>query len=155
MDDWRTIIASSLGWEQAHVNLEHAVEGLPPDLRGRRPDNFPHSAWELLEHIRLAARDLADFTEDPDYSAPEWPAGYWPPTPAPPDDDAWAASLAGIQEERERLERLTGREELDLTARIPWGDGQTYLRTVLVAMDHESYHVGQIVAVRRLLGAWK
>lgn len=153
--DWRTIVASSLGWEQAHAGLDAAVAGLAPELRGRRPADFPHSAWELLDHIRRTQRDLLDFMTAAEYEELKWPDDYWPPTPAPPSDSAWDEALASITADREALERFTRDDERDLTQRIPRGTGQTYLRTVLVAMDHASYHVGQIVAVRRLLGAWK
>ncbi len=151
---WRDIVASSLDWEQAHVKLEHALDGLPAQLRGVRPEGLPHSVWELLEHIRLAQADLADFMEDPHYQAAEWPAGYWPAGPEPTDAE-WDGAVAAIARDRARLQALATKPELDLTARIPWGEGQNYLRTLLVALDHESYHVGEIVLTRRALGAWK
>jgi hypothetical protein len=151
---WRAIVASALDWQEAHARFDSAVGDVPPALRGIRPDRFPHSVWELLEHIRLAQTDLVDFMENPAYVAPAWPDGYWPDTPAPPSAHAWDAGIATVRRDLARLESIALREELDLTARIPWGDGQTYLRTILVALDHTSYHVGQIVAVRQLLGAW-
>ena len=151
---WTTIVASSLDWEQAHASLEKAVKSLAPELRGRRPDHFPHSAWELLDHIRRTQNDLLEFVRNPAYEERTWPDEYWPPTPAPPTGDAWAESLAEIRRDREELMRFTTDGKRDLTAKIPHGTGQTYLRTVLVAVDHAAYHVGQIVAVRILLGAW-
>ena len=150
----RSILAAALGWREARVGFETAVADLPPALRGRRPGGYPHSPWELLEHVRLAQADLVAFMEDPSYVAPPWPEGYWPPSPAPPSGDAWDASVAAVLADRERLQAIAQRPTLELGARIPWGDGQTYLRTLLVALDHASYHVGQLVAVRRLLGAW-
>ena len=152
---WRAIVAASLDWDQARIPFARAVEGLPPGLRGRRPDGFPHSAWELVEHIRLAQRDLLDFMTAEHYEEMPWPEGYWPATPAPPSDAAWRDSIAAVQRDTAALARFTTGTDLDLTARIPRGTGQTYLRTVLVAVDHMAYHVGQIVAVRRLLGAWE
>jgi len=154
MASWREIVASSLDWEQAHAGLERAVEGLAPDLRGQRPDHFPHSVWELLEHIRITQHDLLEFCTNPKYEEPHWPDDYWPGSPQPRDDAAWAKCLKAIQRDREALKKFTVETEIDLTSRIPHGTGQTYLRTVLVAMDHAAYHVGQIIAVRRLLGAW-
>jgi len=151
---WRSIVASSLDWEQAHASFDAAVKGLPAGLRGRRPKNYPHSAWELLEHIRLAQQDLLAFMTDPKYTAPQWPADYWPPTPAPPTAAAWNRSVAAVRRDCRRLRQFTTRSKRDLTRRIPWGTGQTYLRTILVAMDHTSYHVGQLIAVRILLEAW-
>ena len=153
-EGWRAIVAASLDWAQAHVTFDDAVDGLAPQLRGRRPDGFPHSAWELVEHIRLAQRDLLEFCRNPEYVEPQWPDDYWPRAPAPPSAEAWAESIAAVRQDRAALARFATDAERDLTARIPHGTGQTYLRTILVAVDHAAYHVGQLVAVRRLLGAW-
>lgn len=153
-DSWRAIVASSLDWEQAHASFANAVRGMPIALRGRRAKGFPHSAWELVEHIRLAQADLFEFMTDPHYAAPNWPDDYWPPTPTPPSRAAWDKSVGAVRADCKRLQRLTTDGKIDLTKKIPWGEGQTYLRTVLVAMDHTSHHVGQLIAVRRLLGAW-
>ena len=153
--DWRAIVASSLDWEQAHAKLENVVKGLAPSLQGVRPPGYPHSAWELLEHIRITQHDLLDFCENPDYKEQlEWPKDYWPPTPAPPTPEAWERTISDYQRDRASLARFTNETKVDLTDKIPHGTGQTYLRTILVAVDHASYHVGQIVSVRRLLGAW-
>jgi uncharacterized damage-inducible protein DinB len=154
MATWREIVASSLGWEQAHAGLDRSVDGLAPELRGRRPDHFPHSVWELLEHIRFTQNDLLSFCTDPKYKEPHWPDDYWPKSPAPRDDAEWKNCLTAIKRDREALEKFTKETDIELTDRVPHGTGQTYLRTVLVAMDHTSHHVGQIIAVRRLLGAW-
>jgi len=153
--DWRTIVASSLDWEQAHATLENSVKGLPVPLRGERPAGYPHSAWELLEHMRITQQDLLDFCQNPDYEEKlAWPLDYWPPTPAPPTAEAWDTTLEDFRRDRNALAWFATKSEIDLTARIPRGTGQTYLRTILVAVDHASYHTGQIVSVRRLLGAW-
>ncbi len=153
---WKAIVASSLDWEQAHVSFDHAVEGLPAALRARRPKGFPHSVWDLVEHIRIAQHDLLDFCTNPGYQdVLEWPADYWPQGDAAPSARAWKASLARIDRDRRALARFTTRFRGDLSARIPHGSGQTYLRTVLVAVVHASYHTAQIVDVRRLLGAWR
>ena len=154
-NDWRTIVGSALDWEQAHVRLDKAVEGLAPDQRGRRPRGAPHSVWELVEHIRLAQRDLFAFCRSTAYEAPVGPDDYWPAERAPADDKAWANSLGTIRKDRKAFERWIIESDVDLTAKIPHGTGQTYLRTILVAVDHTAYHVGQIVIVRRLLGAWE
>jgi uncharacterized damage-inducible protein DinB len=153
--DWRAIVASSLDWEQAHAKLENVVKDLAAPLRGERPAGYPHSAWELLEHIRITQHDLLDFCQNPDYEEKlEWPRDYWPPTPAPPTADAWDKSIASCARDRQALARFATESKIDLTTKIPHGTGQTYLRTILVAVDHASYHIGQIVLVRRLLGAW-
>jgi hypothetical protein len=150
----RTIIASALDWKEAHAGFDRAVAGLPEALRGRRPERYPHAPWELVEHVRLTQADLVAFLEDATYTAPNWPEGYWPDGPAPPTPESWDEAVAAVRSDRERLRTLALRPAIDLGAKIPWGDGQTYGRTILVAVDHTAYHVGQIVAVRRLLGAW-
>jgi len=153
--DWRAIVASSLGWEEGHASVESAVKNLAPALRGERPAGYPHSPWELVEHIRITQRDLLDFCQNPDYVEElEWPRDYWPLSPKPPSSDAWDKSIADYKRDREAFGRFTTETDLDLTGKIPRGKGQTYLRTILLAVDHTSYHVGQIVSVRRLLGAW-
>jgi uncharacterized damage-inducible protein DinB len=153
--NWREIVSSSLGWEQAHASLDNAVKDFPQNLRGQRPDGYPHSAWELLEHIRITQRDLLDFCQNPDYTEElEWPQDYWPTSPAPASAAAWTKSIDACRKDREELAKFATDTDVDLTSKIPRGTGQTYLRTILVAVDHASYHVGQIVTVRRLLGAW-
>lgn len=153
--DWRAIVASSLDWEQAHAKLETAVKGLSPSARGQRPAGYPHSVWELVEHIRITQRDLLAFCTNPDYEEKlAWPRDYWPLTPAPFSADAWDKSIADYRQDCAALALFTIESKIDLATKIPRGTGQTYLRTILVAVDHASYHIGQIVAVRRLLGAW-
>jgi uncharacterized damage-inducible protein DinB len=154
--DWRRIVASALDWEQAHARLDAAIDGLAPEMRGKRPANFPHSVWELLDHIRRVQADLLDFCRNSEYEEVlKFPDDYWPPTPAPESGAAWNETVAAIHRDRADLAAFTVEDGHDLTAKIPRGTGQTYLRTVLVSIDHTSYHVGQIIAVRRLIGAWK
>ena len=153
-EPWRLIVASSLDWEQAHASLDSAVKGLPSELRGKRPDKFPHSVWELLDHIRRTQNDLLEFCRNPKYEELKWPDDYWPSSPAPASDAAWNETVDAIHRDRAALAAFMLEDSRDLTAKIPHGTGQTYLRTLLVAVDHTSYHVGQIVAVRRLIGAW-
>src|SRR4051812_38398624 len=153
--DWRDIVASSLGWEQAHSNLESAARDLAPNLRGKRPEGSPHSPWELLEHIRITHHDLVDFCTNPDYvETLEWPRDYWPTKAEPPNSDAWEKSIADFEHDRDELARFTTETDIDLTGKIPRGTGQTYLRTIILAVDHAAYHIGQLILVRRLLGAW-
>ena len=154
MKAMRAIVASSLDWQEAHATFDAAVAELPSSLRGRRPEGFPHSAWELVEHIRIAQADLADFMERSDYHVMKWPDDYWPANPAPPSEKSWDESIAAVRRDRDRIKDIATRSTVDLTAKIPWGTGQTYLRTILVAVDHTAYHVGQVIAVRRLLNAW-
>ncbi len=154
VQSWRTIVASSLDWEQAHAKLDAAIDHLEPALRGTRPDKFPHSTWELLEHIRRTQADLLEFCRNPKYEEIAWPDDYWPPKSAPGSAHEWDDCIASIHRDTTELANFTTNDQRDLTQPIPHGTGQTYLRTVLVAVDHTSYHVGQIIAVRRLLGAW-
>ena len=154
-DEWRTIIASALDWEQAHANFDSAVEGLAPESRGQRPDNFPHSVWMLVDHIRRTQHDLLDFCQNANYEETlKWPDDYWPAAPTPASEAEWNASIAQVRRDAQALKEFTETFDQDLAAKIPHGTGQTYLRTILVAIDHMSYHVGQILAVRRLIGAW-
>ena len=153
---WQAIVASSLDWDQAHATLDAALKGLAKEDRGKRPENYPHSVWELVEHIRIAQTDLLDFIRNPDYVHDlKWPDDYWPSAPEPSSEAAWKASLEKIASDKEALAEFTTSTATDLTEKIPHGTGQTYLRTILVAVDHAAYHIGQIVAVRRLLGAWE
>jgi uncharacterized damage-inducible protein DinB len=155
MDDvLRDHLARVLDWRDAHAGFDAAVEGLAPELRGRRPDGFPHSPWELLEHLRAAQRDILDFCVAEEYGEMLWPDDYWPSSPEPPSPDAWDRTVAAFREDREALKRLAADPAVDLLAPVPHGDGQTYLREILLVADHNAYHVGQLVAVRRLLGAW-
>lgn len=154
-DQIRAHIINLLEWEDAHVDFETAVEDLPAPLRGRRVPGFAHSPWELLEHLRLAQRDLLDFCRDSGYKAPKWPDDYWPASSAPPDDASWDRSVKAFVADREEVKALVSDASLDLTAKIPHGTGQTYLRSILLVADHNAYHVGQLVAVRQQLGAWK
>jgi uncharacterized damage-inducible protein DinB len=152
-NQWRAIVATALDAREAHVPFEHAVADLAPELRGRRPEGLPHSAWELVEHVRVAQADLIAYMETPAYVAPVWPDDYWPASAAPPTDTAWDEAVTAVRAGRERLKARV-RDLPDPAAPIPWGGSHTFLRTVLLALDHEAYHVGQIVLVRRLLGAW-
>src|SRR4030081_3396394 len=113
--DWRAIVASSLGWAEGHASVEGAAKNLAPALRGKRPDGYPHSLWELVEHIRITQRDLLDFCQDPSYVEKlEWPRDYWPPAPKPPSADAWDKSIADYKRDREAFARFTAETDFDL-----------------------------------------
>jgi uncharacterized damage-inducible protein DinB len=139
----------------AHVELFAAIKGFPEDLYGSKPDGAPHSAWQLLEHIRITLNDLLVFSTDSHYAAPEWPDAYWPKEDAPENAGAWKTSVKAIKGDLDALEKLIRNPDSNLYAKIPWGEGQTLLREVLLAIDHTSYHVGQLVMVRKQLDAWK
>ena len=153
-DKLRKQVVALLAWSDAHVDFDTAVKGVPPGLRGVKPRALPYSLWQLLEHLRLAQRDILDFCTNPNYEAQNWPDDYWPRAPKPPTASAWQKSIAAFRADRRKLERLVAEPSLDLYAKIPHGDGQTYLREFLLAADHSAFHVGEIVIVRRLLGAW-
>jgi len=140
---------------QAHADLKSVVDDFPAELRGAKPNGAEHSAWQLLEHIRIALHDLLDFSTNPNYVQPEWPNDYWPKEAAPSDARTWDASVRALKQDVADFEKLVGEPESNLYATIPWGQGQTLLREVLLAGQHTSYHLGQIVLLRRLLGAWK
>ncbi len=139
----------------AHASFDQAIEGLPVAMRGIRPEGAEHSPWEILEHMRLAQWDILEFTRNPKHVSPDWPAGYWPKTQAPPNDNAWSESVKGFRADLEAMCQLVASESTNLYARIPHGEGQTALREALLIADHNAYHLGELVLVRRLLGAWK
>ena len=151
----RDHLARALDWKDAHATFDQAVDGIPAAHRGRRADGFEHSAWQLLEHLRLAQDDLLDFCVNPEYvHTMTWPDDYWPKSPEPPDEKSWTDSIAATVRTREAVKRLV-RETADLTASVPTGKpSQTYLRAILLIVDHNAYHVGQLVSLRRALGLW-
>jgi uncharacterized damage-inducible protein DinB len=152
---WIEIVASSLDWEEAHLKLENTLKNLGADLRGKRPEGASHSVWEILEHIRIAQWDLLEFCTNPKYEHKlKWPDDYWPKSPAPANDKAWNESIQTIQKDRDALKKFLIEKGDAATGKIPWGSGQTFLRTVLLTVDHTAYHLGELVTVRRLLGAW-
>ena len=138
----------------AHVEFDSAFKDFPAQLRGRRPKGTQHSAWEVLEHMRIAQWDILEFSRNPKHKSPEFPRGYWPRTQSPPDDAAWDKSLQSFRKDLEALCDLVADKSTDLFAKIPHGDGQTILREALVAADHNAYHLGEVVLLRRILGAW-
>lgn len=139
----------------AHADFEKTIAGLPIKLRSSKPEGAPHSPWQLLEHLRLAQWDILEFSRNPQHVSPEWPGGYWPSTEAPPNDEAWGQSVDGFRADLQAMKDLVASSSTDLYARIPHGDGQTILREALLVADHNAYHLGQLVLVRRLLGDWK
>jgi hypothetical protein len=139
----------------AHANFDAVIDGLPVRMRGKRPEGAEHSPWEIVEHIRIAQWDILEFSRNSKHVSPEWPAGYWPKTPAPPDSAAWNKTVKAFQSDVKTMCQLVGRQSTDLYAPIPHGDGQTILREVLLVADHNAYHLGELVLVRRLLGLWK
>jgi hypothetical protein len=139
----------------AHARFDDVVKNWPEDLRGAKPNGLPHSAWMLVDHLRLAQWDILEFSRNSKHKSPEWPKGYWPKTEAPPSAAEWNKSVQQFRKDLKSMQALVANPKTDLYARIPWGDGQTILREALLLADHNAYHLGQLVDVRRLLGAWK
>lgn len=139
----------------AHAPFDKGVADFPAKLRGEVPKGLPHSAWMLLEHIRLAQWDILDFSRNPKYKELKWPDDYWPKSPAPPSEAAWDKSVKSFHDDLAAMKKLVEDPKTDLFAKIPWGDGQTILREAMLVADHNSHHLGQLIDVRRLLGVWK
>lgn len=150
----RRQLVQMLASSHAHADFDAAVRNLPPELRGKRPRRADHSPWELLEHLRIAQWDILEFSRDATHQSPPWPKGYWPASAAPPDEKAWDRSVRAFRRDRKALCELVADSATDLHAEIPHGNGQTVLREALLAADHNAYHIGQLVLVRKLLGAW-
>lgn len=139
----------------AHSGFEEAVGGLPPELRGTRVGELPYTAWKLLEHMRIAQWDILEFSRDARHVSPQWPEGYWPAEDGPANADGWEESVASFHRDLKAMEELVKNPATDLFARIPHGTGQTILREAMLVADHNGYHLGQFVVLRRLLGAWR
>ncbi len=152
-DPLRQQLISLLDGGNAHVKFDQVIKDFPPALRGKKARNLPYTAWQFLEHMRLAQADILDFSVNPEYKERAWPADYWPKSPAPADDAAWNKSLRSFRADLRRMKELV--ETGDLFTPFAWGDGQNLLREALVLADHNAYHLGQMVLLRRLLGAWK
>ena len=138
----------------AHVDFDGAIKDLPVALRGKRPKSAEHSPWEVLEHMRIAQWDILEFSRDPHHKSPDFPAGYWPGTEAPPDEKAWNRSVQAFRKDLQAMCDLVAAESTDPYAKIPHGEGQTILREALLVADHNAYHLGEFILLRRLLGAW-
>jgi hypothetical protein len=138
---------------QAHLDFDAAVKGFPVALRGKRPKGSPHSPWELLEHMRIAQWDILEFTRDPKHVSPEFPSGYWPAKPAPPDQQAWDKSVKTFRKDLKAMIALVSNKSTDLYTPFAHGQGQTVFREAVVLADHTAYHLGQFVLLRKMLGA--
>ncbi|HLK62324.1 MAG TPA: DinB family protein [Bryobacteraceae bacterium] len=138
----------------AHATFDDVIRDFPTDKIGIRPHGIPHSAWELLEHMRIAQNDILEFSRSAEYVSPNWPQGYWPKSAAPATPGLWNESVARFRQDLVEFEALLQDPKIDLNREFPWGDGQTVLREALLIGSHNSYHLGQLVQVRRLVGAW-
>lgn len=141
---------------QAHVDLDAALKDFPVEARGMVPSNVPYSAWQLIEHLRITQQDILNFSSPPTggYHAIQWPEAYWPKSPEPPSAVSWEQTIAAIHEDRQRFETLLMKPGVDLYRPFLWGEGQNLLREALLIADHNAYHLGELVLLRRLLGVW-
>jgi hypothetical protein len=140
---------------RAHVSFEKAVANLPEALRGKKPRGLPYTPWQQLEHVRIVQWDILEYIRNPQHISPEWPTGYWPGE-APPSRTAWAKSVKAFQADRQALLDMAADPSTDLLARVPADpEGPTILHELLLVADHDAYHLGQLIILRRLLGAWR
>ena len=153
-DPVREQVLALLNGGNAHVTFDHVIKDFPARLRGVKPEGAPHTAWQLLEHMRIAQWDILEFIRSAKHASPEWPGGYWPRTEKPPNEAAWKKSIASIKGDLKAIEKLVADPETDLYKKIPHGTGQNIFREALLVADHNAYHLGQLVLLRRLLGAW-
>jgi hypothetical protein len=144
-----------LSGKGAHADFEAAVSGLAPKLRGLRPEGAAHSAWQILEHIRIAQWDMLEFSRDSKHESPKWPEGYWPKSAEPPSATAWDSSVKACRHDLDEMRKLVADPESNLFTPLAHGEGQTLLREALQMADHNAYHLGELIQLRRLLGAWK
>ena len=154
-DPVREQIIKLLQGGQAHLTLDAVLKNFPPRLRGLKPAGAPHSAWQLLEHLRIAQGDILEFSRSAKHVSPKWPEGYWPSSDRPPTDAAWKKCISAIKRDCRAMQKLVENPRTDLYSKIPHGSGQNILREALLIADHNAYHIGQLLLVRRLLGAWK
>ena len=150
----REQLISLLKGGQAHVHFMDAIDGFPEAKRGTFVEGLPHTGWQLLEHVRIAQWDILEFSRNAIHVSPGFPEGYWPKTPVPPDEAAWEKSVQSFQHDLQEMAKLVKNQKTDLFATIPHGQGQTILREALLLADHNAYHLGQLVDLRRALGAW-
>jgi hypothetical protein len=150
----RKQLAELLDGVGAHVRFSDALADFPADKRGVFAERLPHTGWQLLEHARIAQRDILEFSRNAKHVSPDFPDGYWPKTPAPPDQAAWRKSIRAFERDLQEMIALVSNPRVDLDSPLAWGDGQTVLREALLAADHNAYHLGQLVDLRRALGIW-
>ena len=154
-DPLRQQLIAFLHEGHAHATIEQVLDGFPQDRAGVRPPGMPHSGWELLEHLRIAQNDILRFSQSADYVSPKFPEGYWPSTPEPGGKENWAHSVRSFYQDRAEFEAMIRDPKQDLNRAFPWGDGHTLLREALLIIDHNAYHLGQLLLVRSALGEWR
>jgi hypothetical protein len=148
----RNQLIDSLQGGNAHADFNTVIADSPTNQRGVRPHDAPHSAWQLMEHLRLTQSDILEFSRNPDHQSPKWPEGYWPKSERPPDEEAWDQSIEGFRKDLNEFIRLVSDSKRDLFTPFEWGDGQNLMREALLVIDHNSYHLGQLAYLRKQLG---
>src|ERR1035438_9709378 len=136
----------------AHADFDAAMGDWPVQLAGAKVANFPHTAWMLLEHMRLAQWDILEFSRDSKHVSPPWPEGFWPESEAPPNGKAWKSAMTEFKKDLRAVQQLVANPKTNLYAKLPWGDGQTILREALLVADHNAYHLGQLIMLRKCMG---
>jgi DinB superfamily len=147
----RQMLVDAIRGHQAHLDFDSALKDFPPHARGIKPAGAPHTAWQLVEHMRIAQRDILDFSRDPKHKSPEWPEGYWPSTEAPPKDKAWDTTVRAFRKDAREFETLVQDLTQNLFKPFDHGEGQTLLREALLVASHNSYHLGQLVFLKKML----
>jgi hypothetical protein len=148
----REEVLSLLGGGKAHIDFEAAMSDWPVQLAAAKVANFPHTAWMLLEHMRIGQWDILEFSRNSKHISPPWPKGYWPESEAPPSEKAWKSAMTQFKTDLRAMQQLVTNSKTDLYAKLPWGDGQTILREALLVADHNAYHLGQLVMLRKCMG---
>lgn len=154
-NDLVKLLSGFLREANAHITFEDAVKDIPPRYYGVKPEHLPYSLWQVVEHIRITQKDILEFCRDAHYQSPSWPEGYWPSNPAPSKEGAWNESIKTIVRDRKEFIGLLEDTSIDIFKPFPYGDGQNLIREAMLIVDHTSYHVGQIMIIRRLLGIYK
>jgi len=149
----REQLVTAMSGRESQIDFDSAVKDFPAELRGAKPAGAPHSAWQLLEHMRIAQHDILEFSRDPNHQSPKWPEGYWPSTDAPPNAKAWDATVTAFRQDARELDKLVQDTRNDLFKPFAHGDGQTLLREALLVATHNSYHLGQFMFLKKTLTA--
>jgi DinB superfamily len=147
----RQQLVDAIRGHQAHIGFNSAIKDFPPAIQGTKPPDAPHTAWQLLEHMRIAQNDILEFSRNPQHKSPQWPDEYWPETEAPPDEEAWSKSVASFQQDAEAMTKLVQNPQIDLFKSFAHGEGQTLLREALLVASHNSYHLGQLMFLKKTL----
>jgi hypothetical protein len=147
----RQQLVDAIRGHQAHIGFDSAIKGFPPAIQGTKPPDAPHTAWQLLEHMRIAQNDILEFSRNPQHKSPQWPDEYWPETEAPPDEEAWSKSVVSFQQDAEAMTKLVQNPQIDLFQPFAHGEGQTLLREALLVASHNSYHLGQLIFLKKTL----